>query len=42
MPSESAFPFHKIKIDDSFIKSANLNKQAAAIVRAVLGLGAGL
>jgi diguanylate cyclase len=37
-----AFPFDKIKIDGSFIKSVNCNDQAAAIVRAVLGLGRGL
>ena len=37
-----AFPFDKIKIDGSFIKSVNTNAQAAAIVRAVLGLGRGL
>ena len=37
-----AFPFDKIKIDSSFIKSVNANDQAAAIVRAVLGLGRGL
>ena len=37
-----AFPFDKIKIDGSFIKSVNLNDQAATIVRAVLGLGRGL
>jgi len=37
-----AFPFDKIKIDASFIKSVNLNRQAATIVRAVLGLGRGL
>ena len=37
-----AFPFDKIKIDGSFIKSVETNKQAAAIVRSVLGLGAGL
>jgi diguanylate cyclase len=37
-----AFPFDKIKIDRSFIKSVNTNDQAAAIVRAVLGLGRGL
>ena len=35
-----AFPFDKIKIDASFIKSVN-DGQAAAIVRAVLGLGRG-
>ena len=37
-----AFPFNKIKIDRSFVKSVNSNEQAAAIVRAVLGLGRGL
>ena len=37
-----AFPFDKIKIDASFIKSVNEGGQAAAIVRAVLGLGRGL
>jgi len=37
-----AFPFDKIKIDRSFIKSVNSNMQAAAIVRAVVGLGRGL
>jgi diguanylate cyclase (GGDEF)-like protein/PAS domain S-box-containing protein len=37
-----AFPFDKIKIDQSFIKSINVNPEAAAIVRAVLGLGRGL
>jgi len=37
-----AFPFDKIKIDRSFIKSVDTNAQAAAIVRAVLGLGRGL
>ena len=37
-----AFPFDKIKIDGSFIKSVNSNQQAATIVRAVLGLGKGL
>jgi len=37
-----AFPFDKIKIDGSFIKSVNINEQAATIVRAVLGLGRGL
>jgi EAL domain-containing protein (putative c-di-GMP-specific phosphodiesterase class I) len=37
-----AFPFNKIKIDGSFIKSVNSNEQAATIVRAVLGLGRGL
>ena len=37
-----AFPFDKIKIDGSFIKSVNANDQAAAIVRSVLGLGRAL
>jgi diguanylate cyclase (GGDEF)-like protein/PAS domain S-box-containing protein len=37
-----AFPFDKIKIDGSFIKSVNTNDQAATIVRAVVGLGRGL
>jgi predicted signal transduction protein with EAL and GGDEF domain len=37
-----AFPFDKIKIDRSFVTSVNSNSQAAAIVRAVLGLGRGL
>ncbi len=37
-----AFPFDRIKIDGSFIKSVNSNAQAATIVRAVLGLGRGL
>src|SRR5262249_37167033 len=33
-----AFPFDRIKIDGSFIKAVNVNDQAAAIVRSVLGL----
>ena len=37
-----AFPFDKIKVDQSFIKSVDSNEQSAAIVRAVLGLGRGL
>jgi diguanylate cyclase (GGDEF)-like protein/PAS domain S-box-containing protein len=37
-----AFPFDRIKIDRSFIKSVNSNERAATIVRAVLGLGRGL
>jgi diguanylate cyclase (GGDEF)-like protein/PAS domain S-box-containing protein len=37
-----AFPFDKIKIDRSFITSVNINDQAAAIVRSVLGLGRAL
>ena len=37
-----AFPFDKIKIDRSFIRSVNVNEQAAAIVRSVLGLSRAL
>ena len=37
-----AFPFDKIKVDQSFIRSVDSNEQSAAIVRAVLGLGSGL
>jgi diguanylate cyclase len=37
-----AFPFDKIKIDGSFIKSVNADQQSAAIVRSVLGLGRAL
>ena len=37
-----AFLFDKIKIDASFIKSVDRNGEAAAIVRAILGLGKGL
>jgi diguanylate cyclase (GGDEF)-like protein len=37
-----AFPFDKIKIDRSFVHSVHTKPQAAAIVRAVLGLGRGL
>jgi diguanylate cyclase (GGDEF)-like protein/PAS domain S-box-containing protein len=37
-----AFPFSKIKVDQSFIKLVDSNEQSAAIVRAVLGLGSGL
>ena len=37
-----SFPFDKIKIDQSFIKTIDVNGEAAAIVRAVLGLGRGL
>jgi EAL domain-containing protein (putative c-di-GMP-specific phosphodiesterase class I) len=33
-----AFPFDKIKIDGSFIKSVSFNDKAAAVVRWVLGL----
>ncbi len=37
-----AFPFDKIKIDGSFIRSVDRNGQQATIVKAVLGLGRGL
>jgi EAL domain-containing protein (putative c-di-GMP-specific phosphodiesterase class I) len=37
-----AFPFDKIKIDRSFIKSVTVNERAAAVVRSVLGLGRAL
>ena len=37
-----AFPFDKIKVDQSFIRAVHTNAQSAAIVRAVLGLGKGL
>jgi EAL domain-containing protein (putative c-di-GMP-specific phosphodiesterase class I) len=37
-----AFPFDKIKIDRSFIKSVTVNEKAAAVVRSVLGLGRAL
>jgi diguanylate cyclase (GGDEF)-like protein/PAS domain S-box-containing protein len=37
-----AFPFDKIKIDQSFISSVVVNPQSAAIVRAVIGLARGL
>ncbi len=37
-----AYPFDKIKIDGSFIRSVDANNQTAAIVRSVLGLGRGL
>jgi diguanylate cyclase (GGDEF)-like protein len=37
-----AFPFDKIKIDGSFVRSVDSNQEAATIVRAVLGLGRGL
>jgi len=37
-----AFPFSRIKVDQSFIRSVDNNDQSAAIVRAVLGLGSGL
>jgi diguanylate cyclase (GGDEF)-like protein len=37
-----AFPFSKIKVDQSFIRLVDQNDQSATIVRAVLGLGTGL
>jgi len=37
-----AFPFDKIKIYRSLIKSVDENEEAMAIIRAVLGLGRGL
>jgi diguanylate cyclase (GGDEF)-like protein len=37
-----AFPFDKIKIDGSFVRSVDANEQSAAIFRAVVGLGRGL
>jgi EAL domain-containing protein (putative c-di-GMP-specific phosphodiesterase class I) len=37
-----AFPFDKIKIDRSFVDKVDKQHQAAAIVRAVLGLGKSL
>ena len=37
-----SFPFDKIKIDGSFVRSVQSNEQTAAIVRSVLGLGRGL
>jgi len=37
-----AFPFSKIKVDQSFIRLVDTNEQSATIVRAVLGLGNGL
>ena len=37
-----AYPFDKIKIDSSFIRTVDTNAQTAAIVRSVLGLGRGL
>jgi diguanylate cyclase (GGDEF)-like protein/PAS domain S-box-containing protein len=37
-----AFPFDKIKVDQSFISNVKSNPQSAAIVRAVIGLAHGL
>ncbi len=37
-----SFPFNKIKIDQSFIREIDTNKQSAAIVGAIVGLGRSL
>ena len=37
-----AFPFDKIKIDQTFVAKLQVNPQSEAIVRAVIGLGHGL
>ncbi|HYE47091.1 MAG TPA: EAL domain-containing protein [Caulobacter sp.] len=37
-----AFPFDKIKIDQSFVRNVDDNEQAATIVRAIVGLCRGL
>ena len=37
-----AFPFDRIKIDGSFVHAVDTNREAAAIVRAILELGRGL
>jgi diguanylate cyclase (GGDEF)-like protein len=37
-----AFPFDKIKIDQSFVSNLDRNPQSATIIRAVLGLGRAL
>ncbi|QCI67200.1 bifunctional diguanylate cyclase/phosphodiesterase [Phreatobacter stygius] len=37
-----AFPFDKIKIDQSFVRSVDSNEQSATIVRAIVGLAKGL
>ena len=37
-----SFPFDKIKIDRSFVSDLETNSEAAAIVRAVVGLGRSL
>jgi diguanylate cyclase len=37
-----AFPFDKIKIDTSFVRAVDKNRETATIVTAVLGLGRGL
>jgi diguanylate cyclase (GGDEF)-like protein/PAS domain S-box-containing protein len=37
-----SFPFDKIKIDQSFVRDLDANRDAQAIVRAIISLGAGL
>jgi EAL domain-containing protein (putative c-di-GMP-specific phosphodiesterase class I) len=37
-----SFPFDKIKIDRSFVSRAPRDKDACSIIRAIVGLGAGL
>src|SRR5205085_12190106 len=37
-----SFPFDKIKIDRSFIKDVERNRDSASIIRAIAGLGASL
>jgi EAL domain-containing protein (putative c-di-GMP-specific phosphodiesterase class I) len=37
-----SFPFDKIKIDQAFVANLGRSQQAAAIIRAVIGLGRGL
>ncbi len=37
-----AFPFDKIKIDQTFVSNLDRNQQSAAIVRAIIGLGRAL
>jgi diguanylate cyclase (GGDEF)-like protein/PAS domain S-box-containing protein len=37
-----AFPFDKIKIDQTFVRNVQTNHEAATIVRAIVGLGRGL
>jgi diguanylate cyclase (GGDEF)-like protein/PAS domain S-box-containing protein len=37
-----SFPFDKIKIDQAFVANLDRSQQAAAIIRAVIGLGHGL
>ncbi len=39
LSSLQSFPFDKIKIDRAFVSGVNSNESAAAIVRAVIGLG---